>query len=912
MRHDEPTAITPRSEPRDPERIGQFRIERLLGRGGMGVVYLAIDERTASRVALKILPKDLALRPNRVERFLTEAKAAGAIEDGSIIRIFESGLCDGYHYIEMEFVDGAPLSEVVRSARDSAPGRLIDLIAPTTTPALSSAETRDRKRVYFLDIAAALERVARALDRAHRRGILHRDVNPRNILIDRKGQPRLCDFGLARIEGGVPLTTTGEFLGTPGYVSPEQAEARAVEIGPATDVYSLGATLFHCLTGRPPFVVENPADLLLQIREMPPPEPRSIDPAVPEDLARVALRCLEKAPARRYASAAELADDLARFAAGSPVLARRSPAPIRWWRRVRPRRWQLAAKVALLAIATLVVVLVLLVLSHEKTLAHTERLDGIYALVTDDYRRATEKLSRAVEHDGSDYLSYLFLALSASARGLDSSSYRKAAAASGGAEPYLALLDARSPEAESVVLPSTGDSDMDALLELYCGIAHLRRNQLEKAKAYFERSAARKPSFALPLLQLALVCDRLDQWAAAIEAIERYLSLLGPATDRYRLGLAVSKRIHGDLRGALADLDSMPEPSLTPFVLLMRGRTCQDLYERESASDRRLIEQAIADFKRAGATDPSQHVLAVNLAAALFVKGSREDEPERIEEAERILRKQLDQDPRNADALLVLGAIRQRQERLPEALELFTEAKEILPTNLWPRFNLTSVHYEVGVSRFRSGDASATSDEFRRAKEEWEGMFGLLPPFDRRWGKRIEIIGEVAGRIADITREEAGYDGAIAFLERALTKVDSGFVQEVLATNYMNRGQVIPPRMEDLDRAAMHFEAARSSGLHSPHVLVSLLYLYSRFGAANATPTVVERAVEETRGIRPLDLDPGDAVNFAVGLCYSGIDGTCEEACEVLRAAGLSDPTRVNQELRTEIIDVLDRCDCAK
>jgi serine/threonine-protein kinase len=277
-----------------PARFGDYTLLEELGRGGMGIVYRAMQESLGRTVAVKmLLRRDLA-SPADLARFRSEAEAAAQLDHPGIVSILEVGEHDGLPFYSMRFIEGTTL------ARRLAEGSI--------TP-------REGARL--------LAKVADAIHAAHGRGVLHRDLKPSNILIDAAGEPHVSDFGLAkRLEADQSVTHTGAILGTPCYMSPEQAAGSRGEIGPSSDVWSLGAILYQMLTGRPPFQASNPMDTLLAVLESDPPVPRSIDRHVDRDLEMIALKSLQKPQELRYASAGALAADLRAFLAGDPVAAR--------------------------------------------------------------------------------------------------------------------------------------------------------------------------------------------------------------------------------------------------------------------------------------------------------------------------------------------------------------------------------------------------------------------------------------------------------------------------------------------------------------------------------------------------------------------------------------------------------------
>jgi serine/threonine-protein kinase len=274
--------------------FGDYTLLEELGRGGMGVVYKARQESLGREVALKlVLRGELASAADRT-RFRGEAEAAARLDHPGIVPVYEVGERDGQPYFTMKLVEGPTLAQ---------------RLAPGPLPPRESA--------------SILADVARAIHFAHTRGVLHRDLKPSNILLDQGGRPHVSDFGLAkRIEGAESLTRSGAILGTPGYMAPEQASGGRGQVSAATDVYSLGAILYQMLTGRPPFQAASPVDTVLLVLEQDPLPPRLLNPKADRDLELIALRCLQKPPALRYQSAAELADDLDAYLAGEPVAAR--------------------------------------------------------------------------------------------------------------------------------------------------------------------------------------------------------------------------------------------------------------------------------------------------------------------------------------------------------------------------------------------------------------------------------------------------------------------------------------------------------------------------------------------------------------------------------------------------------------
>jgi hypothetical protein len=278
-----------------PASFGDYELVEEIGRGGMGIVYRAVQRSLGRTVALKmLLRRDLA-SPADLVRFRSEAEAAARLDHPGIVPIFEVGEHDGLPFYSMRLIEGTTLAK--RLAQGPLPPR---------------------------EAAATLAKVADAVQAAHDRGVLHRDLKPSNILIDAGGEPLVSDFGLAkRLEDSDSVTHTGAILGTPCYMSPEQAAGSRGDVGPTSDVWSLGAILYQMICGRPPFQASTPMDTLLAVLEADPPAPRSVTPAADRDLEMIALKSLQKPQDLRYASAAALAADLRAALAGEPIAARR-------------------------------------------------------------------------------------------------------------------------------------------------------------------------------------------------------------------------------------------------------------------------------------------------------------------------------------------------------------------------------------------------------------------------------------------------------------------------------------------------------------------------------------------------------------------------------------------------------------
>ena len=316
------------------KRLGEFEIVRELGRGGMGVVFEAVQRSLNRRVALKVLAPGLGLTPRAVQRFRREAESAAKLHHTNIVPVYATGEDSGFHFYAMELIDGPSLDRVIAELRESKTAKATPTLAPgltttgpyldTSTPTGSAVSGLSSGGAYFDTVARVIADVAEALDHAHQNNVIHRDIKPGNLLLGSDGRLSVNDFGLARALEEPGMTTTGEFVGTPAYMAPEQIAGGRIPVDHRCDIYSLGATLYELLTLRPPFIADRRDQLLAMVIQKEPVAPRRMNPQVPRDLETICLKCLEKDPDRRYRSAKELADDLRRFVNRFAIQAKRA------------------------------------------------------------------------------------------------------------------------------------------------------------------------------------------------------------------------------------------------------------------------------------------------------------------------------------------------------------------------------------------------------------------------------------------------------------------------------------------------------------------------------------------------------------------------------------------------------------
>ncbi len=307
------------------EYFGDYELPDEIATGGMGVVWRARQTSLKREVAIKMIRAGALARAEEVARFLREAEAAANLQHPNIVAIHEVGEHGGRNYFSMDYVAGRDLGALVKNGP----------LAPTCA-------------------ARYVKIIAVAVHFAHQRGTLHRDLKPQNVLIDSADQPRITDFGLAKfMKADSSMTQSGAVMGTPSYMPPEQAAGRHGDVGPASDVYSLGAILYELLTGRPPFRESTAMSTLIEVLEAEPTAPRRLKADIPADLETICLKCLEKSPSARYSSARSLAEELDRFLSGDPIQARPASSVKKTvsWARRHPGVLAAAAALAIVALA---------------------------------------------------------------------------------------------------------------------------------------------------------------------------------------------------------------------------------------------------------------------------------------------------------------------------------------------------------------------------------------------------------------------------------------------------------------------------------------------------------------------------------------------------------------------------------
>jgi tetratricopeptide (TPR) repeat protein len=615
LRAPAPTAIpgAPRPAPAELPSLPGYEVVAELGRGGMGVVYQAWQVSLSRMVALKMVLAGAHAGAGQLARFRVEAEAAARLQHANIVQIYEIGEHDGRPYFSMEFVEGGSLERKLAGAPQPA-----------------------------REAAALVETLARAVQYAHQRGVVHRDLKPANVLLEAPrlqpgglGAPKITDFGLAKILVGAPgaPTQSGVVMGTPSYMAPEQAGGRTREIGPATDVYALGAMLYEMLTGRPPFRGETPVDTMMQVLSADPVVPRRLNPRAPRDLETVCLKCLQKEPHKRYASAQELADDLHRYLAGEPIRARPTPAwerALKWGKR-RPMTAALIA-VSLVAAVSLAVMGVrwneARVGRLQQELREQNRLQEVRVKAEQEFG-AGEAARETKDWPGAK------LRLNTALAGL-------------GEEPALADLQSRVRHALAEVEAGLADQEKHQRFRRLRDAVRFYGSQVTGLDTAANRAAIRRDAPAA--LALFGVIPEGDSPPAVNETHFDDLARAGIRTDCYELLLLLA--------------DAMAHPLV-------------------AEDPRAQATKALAILDHAGALRPptrGYHLLRANYLARLGEKpdGRQADAP--------------GSSPDEAVDYFLMGNERYQQRDLRRAVVHFEEALRRDPGHFWAQFMLAVCH----------------------------------------------------------------------------------------------------------------------------------------------------------------------------------------------------------------------------
>jgi eukaryotic-like serine/threonine-protein kinase len=717
--------------------FGDYELIGEIARGGMGVVYKARQVNLNRVVALKMILGGQLASAADVQRFQIEAEAAAQLEHPNIVSIYEVGVHEGRHYFSMQLVEGTTLAR-----------RMGDYVADPRAA------------------ARLLATIARGVHAAHQRGILHRDLKPANVLLDAEGQPHITDFGLAkRVEGDSGLTQSGAIMGTPSYMSPEQASGKVKALTTATDVYSLGSILFEVLTGRPPFRGDTVMDTLRQVVEREPERPRSVKPGVDRDLETICLKCLEKDPKRRYGSAEALADDIERWLAGEPILAR----PCTSWERAA--KWaRRRPAVAALAAATVVATFAGLGVS------------------TVQWRRAVqaqlaEKGQRVKAEDASQL---------AERRRREADEQRKAAERSAEQERLAKQQAQQSFEQLVQAIDEFYTKVSEEALLNAPGLQALRQDLLGRARDFYERfrrqrgdDPAGRFDYGRSVFSLASITGDLGRWGEAIgyfEEARKTFEGLGrerPDEPKYRAALA---KAHNRLGVYYAATGRRPEAAAAL-------RAALDIQAQLGDASRRDLAETYHNLGlfHAVGREPGEAEAAYKKALEIEEALDRDHpEPAHLRLLAKTLAKlgELYLDDRARWSLA--------QEAYGRALLARKRLAEQLPDDLQAQNDLAAGYSSVGLMHYSgpSPQPSEAEAAYAKALEVWERLERYnpaVPQYRRNLAATHNDLGVLFLSTRRFDRAEAQFREAVRVGELlARDHKDVPKYRRDLATSYAN------------------------------------------------------------------------------------------------------------------------------
>jgi serine/threonine protein kinase len=748
--------------------LGDFRLVREIGRGGMGIVFEAEQLSLGRRVALKVLPFAAALDARQRQRFQIEAQAAACLHHTHIVPVFAVGSDRGTHYYAMQFIDGRSLSDLIADLRaqeanplpktdqspaSSAPATPARETAPSPSPESHTAEadpdqvtaahplplarpsgsappqpsratgsassptgatpltpggsTSTRSRQFVQGVARLGVQAAEALDHAHQIGILHRDIKPSNLMLDSRGDVWITDFGLARFPDDLGLTRTGDVLGTLRYMSPEQAQARHGIVDQRTDIYSLGATLYELLCLRPAFDAKDRPELLRQIVEVDPPALRKRNAAVPRDLATIIGKSLAKEPSARYLSAGEMADDLERFLDDKPIHAR-PPTPVEHMKKWT-RRHRVALSTALtVLIATLSVSSLLLWNSQRQT----ERARRATQTALEELRtvRDRELSAMKITLKAMDEITPERKAIQATLRAMDEITYPLM-----GQAAYAGVL--KGEEARATYTRTVA---------FYDDIARTLGNDKDPSIRFLSARAERRAGFFRMILQDKAADDSYRRSIVALEAMRDDSSL----PIEYARELSDTLAEFGNWLWMIKR-PSEAEPNLNQALEIERDLFRQHPGQIDQAQ--RVAGSHITHARRlTSAKRESEANALIEQVASVTLEAAREHPKASIDllatigntlaqrrypaQAARVLQELLDSNPESAQANNAMAWMlvarppdgEDARAKIDRAVELSRKAVTLDPKNR-PAWNT------LGVALWRAGDAKSATEAMEKS-----------------------------------------------------------------------------------------------------------------------------------------------------------------------------------------------------
>ena len=840
--------------------VSGYEVLSVLGRGGMGVVYKARQAGLNRVVALKMILAGAHAGERDLARFRTEAEAAARFQHPNIVQVHEVGFHDGLPYFSPEFVAGGSLAE--RLAGVPRPAR---------------------------EAAAMVETLARAVEYAHGQGVVHRDLKPANVLLTADGAPKITDFGLAkRLDLPPGPTRTGAVMGTPSYMPPEQARGESKQVGPAADVYALGAVLYELLTGRPPFKAANDFDTLLQVVADDPAPPRRLQSKTPRDLETICLKCLQKEPSRRFAAAAALADDLRRFVNGEPIRARPVGRAERLWRwcRRRPVLAGLTAALVLVIAVGLAAVVWQWQRAEERSRLAEERFRKNVRTVDDFYTQVSEDV--LLKEPGMEPLRKELLTKAAG--------YYHDFLKEHGDDPALRTEAAQAYLRVAAVDQATGH-DQDALSEFHKGLDLFEALARERPDVLDYPAALALGYFDLGRAQIIAgqSQDAYDSWKKSLE-LYKDLTDRRPDDAEYRWGLvSLWVQMSGAERSRGQD-DAAREYEDEA------GKGLDALAQRESTGPDHDFRLAANYWK-----------LGMSLASA----GRKDRARELFDNAQTFAERYKARRPavqRNREVLAQihyqLGNLdanasdpQAARRQLAQALAIQEELTRDHPTVVSYRLDEASTHRLLAQLDQKDGDAASAAVHLARAVVLVESLDSSICLGDLAVSNfQLGTVYDTLGRTAEA---EQACQKAVKGLEELTKKDQTNFRGLLLAAAYFMRGRHyqatgrLREAAADYERACEVAKGLPQSGPNSGLVIFwstypALAVLHNDEGQAAEGPPLCDKAIQgmADAGKRETGAGATSALQGAYltrASCFMRLNDLAGVEADLKEASGLDD-----------------------
>jgi serine/threonine protein kinase/Flp pilus assembly protein TadD len=909
--------------------LGDFTLRRQIGRGGMGVVYEAWQRSMDRRVALKVLPAGLLADKRAVARFRREAKLAGRLHHPNVVSVYGMGVEEGTPCFAMEFVEGETLEQLLRRSRPSESrsgrgwgSRLARSITrtfsaarpaltapPAVEPESAAAEAaaaagaalrslpREIDLKYCLWMAEAFAGAADGLQHAHAQGIIHRDLKPSNLILGGVGEGegaagrlRILDFGLARLEGQETLTASGDFVGTPRYMSPEQASVRRVPIDHRTDIYSLGATLYEMLALRPAFEGRDYQDTLSQIIHRDAEPLRRLNPRIPKDLETIVAKCLRKEPLERYRTAEALAQDLRRCVRGDPIEARPQPG----WEKLARRAWRHRTRIGVALFIAGLIVSLGWVLADNSRKARLQRIASYEPLVLravmkmqhGRLARAAEPAERPGARPDDAFFDFEFQTLG------EDSALDPVDEAVRELEEATAMLperpDAHFHRARGLLILGRSDEALDALarvLDVDPGFVPAsilraaileRRGEPGRARAEIERASSSAAKGWAEVWVSAHLAMAERRWSDAAKAYGIIIDAESAGHDPYlgssaetRLGRGVARLETSDFAGAIEDFvaaRTLWPDSMEPELLLGKAYLLEGRKEKAEETFQRLLGRARIHDEAATATAAIYNSLKEYAAGLEWAAKVREPSLRerlrsallfklgRTADAAEAGRKAVAADPGDAQAYLVLAQA--EEARGAPVAELLRKAVAADAKN-------ASARVWLALDLSRSGAQDEAEELLRTAvcldPGSHYGHYALARLLEQR-GALLEALSHYA-RALEVARGAFGSHlaaSAVRLLRRlgkSEVPVDdlARTLEQALASNPENAAALLrslalaklyEPRGRDTARAIEYARlAVEKTGRRDPEALGALAEVQFASGDGAEAVRVLEEAL---------------------------------------------------------------------